>query len=94
MGGRGGDHQDWGPVESGAGGLRLVRSVKQRFRVRVHGQGRVRDQSCEGDDHGVLVHVRDLGCDQRGGGVVRRLCSWQYRGLVIIRLPTRCVYLK
>ena len=50
--------------------------MKQKFRVRVHGHGRVQDQRCEGDDHGVLVHVRDLGCDQRGGGGVRHLCCW------------------
>ena len=59
-------------MDGRAGGLRHVRDVKQEFRVRVHGQGRVRDQSCEGDDHGVLVHVRDLECDQRGGGGVRQ----------------------
>ena len=70
MGGRGGGHWDWGLVDGGAGGLRHVRGVKQKFRVRVHGHGRVRDQRCEGDDHGVLVHVRDLGRDQRGGGGV------------------------
>ena len=71
MGGRGGGHQDWGHADRGAGGLRHVRCVKQKVRVRVRGQGRVRHQSCEGDDHGVLVHVRDLECDQRGGGGVR-----------------------
>ena len=50
--------------------------MKQKIRVHVHGHGRVRDQRCEGDDHEVLVHVRDLGCGQRGGGGVRHLCCW------------------
>ena len=31
----------------------------------------MRGQNCDGDDHGDLVHVRDLECDQRGGGGVR-----------------------
>ena len=66
--------------------------MKQMVRVRVRGRGH--DQRGDGDDQEVLVHVRDLGCDQRGGGVVRCLCYWQWRCLVIIRLPTRCVYLK
>ena len=48
--------------------------MKQKVRVRVHGHGRVRDQRSEGDGQEVLVHVRDLGCDQRVGGVVRHLC--------------------
>ena len=35
MCGRGGGCQDWGLVDGGAGGLRQVRGVKQKFRVRV-----------------------------------------------------------
>ena len=68
--------------------------MKQKVRVRVYGRGRVHDQRGDGDGQEVLVHVRDLEYDQHGGGVVGHLCYWQLRCLLIIRLPTRCVYLK
>ena len=62
------------------------------MRVRVHGRGRVRDQRCEGDGQEVLVQVRDLGCDQRGGGDVRHLC-WLLRCFISSSyiLPGVCI---